>query len=161
MTWRQAFFTQARSDFTIFQEFKERPDIPYCQKLHYLQMATEKLAKGYLSPTNGNPPPKTHLALVRFLQISKGQPEIRRKLGFENNHRGYSAYIDGLLHIADQIEQLAPVGNCDQPNSEYPWVTNGHSIISPTNYNFPEFDKQALTKFQGLIMSLFRIIPRE
>ena len=45
MTWRKAYFTQAQNDYSLFREFKKRSDIAMCQKLHYLQMATEKFAE--------------------------------------------------------------------------------------------------------------------
>lgn len=156
MTWRKAYFIQAQNDYLIFSEFKKRPDISMCQKLHYLQMATEKLAKAFLSsPTDK--PPNVHKALVRFLQMSKRRPEIRRQLGFENRHEAFRPYIDSILDLAGRIESLAPVGGLERLNPEYPWVNGSDSVIAPANYSFPEFGHQELVKFQNLTDSLFRI----
>ncbi len=159
MTWRTAFFAQAQSDYGVFREFKSRSDIAMCHKLHYLQMAMEKLAKAFQSSRSGDPPPKIHTAIVRFLKISKGRPEIRRLLGYENNHNAFSSYIDSLLEVAEQIEQLAPIGHQERPNSEYPWSDNNGGAISPISYSFPEFSRQALVEFQKLADGLFRIFP--
>ncbi len=111
MNWRTAFFLQARNDYAIFREFKGRSDVAMCQKLHYLQMASEKLAKAFLCPMTGEtPPPVQHKILVRFLRLSKGRPEIRRQLGYTQDYRAYCSYVDSLLDIAQRIEDLAPVG---------------------------------------------------
>jgi hypothetical protein len=42
-----AFIAQARSDFRVYRHLAERPEFAVCHALHYLQMATEKLAKAY------------------------------------------------------------------------------------------------------------------
>jgi hypothetical protein len=47
MSWRDAFFVQAWSDYAVF-EIMDDNNYPRCHVLHYLQMTTEKLAKGYL-----------------------------------------------------------------------------------------------------------------
>jgi hypothetical protein len=48
MTWREAFRQQALSDYAVFRHLTRVADIPVCHRLHYLQMATEKLAKSLL-----------------------------------------------------------------------------------------------------------------
>lgn len=47
--WRSAYFQQAKSDFQLFEKIVGQADVPLCQKLHYLQMATEKMSKGFLT----------------------------------------------------------------------------------------------------------------
>lgn len=157
MTWRRAYFTQAQNDYGVFREFKKRADVAMCQKLHYLQMATEKLAKAFLSPPSGERPPRVHKALARFLRISKGRPEIRRKLGYERNYRAYCIYIDSLLDLAERIERLAPVGGQERLNPEYPWAEDTGNVVCPARYGFPEFGRQEITDFQHLTDALFRI----
>ncbi len=157
MNWREAYFSQAQDDYRIFREFKQRTDIAMCQKLHYLQMATEKLAKGFLCSPNGEAPPKkVHGALVKFLKTSKGQPNVRRQLGYEN-YRTYATYIDGILGIAERIERLAPVGYEERLNPEYPWETDD-GVICPVYYDFSEFSRQDIIKFQNLTDALFRVV---
>lgn len=48
--WRGAYFQQAKSDYSLLLLIKEINDVPLCQKLHYLQMTTEKMSKGFLTP---------------------------------------------------------------------------------------------------------------
>ena len=157
MSWRIAYFIQAQNDYGVFRELKRRADIAMCQKLHYLQMATEKLAKAFLSPPSGARPPRVHTALVRFLRMSKGRPEIRRQLGFEKNYRAYCTYIDSFLDLARRIEGLAPVGGEERVNPEYPWADIAGNVLCPASYAFPEFGRQEITSFQHLTDSLFRI----
>lgn len=96
MSWRTAYFVQAQSDYRVFREFRRRADIEICHKLHYLQMATEKLAKAFLSPHTGGAPPRVHTALARFLRMTMGRPEIRRPLGYERNHRADKSAVCDL-----------------------------------------------------------------
>jgi hypothetical protein len=158
MNWRVAYFTQAWSDYEVFKKLSTEPR-KICHKLHYLQMATEKLAKGFLCSAKGNPPGKTHYLFVRFLKVSKSRPELRRNLGFEHNSRAYTSYIDSLIPVADQIEKLAPVGgNFDKINPEYPWIDDRGLVNCPAMYHFPEFRKTELIKIQTLLSNLFRVI---
>jgi hypothetical protein len=157
MTWRMAYFAQAQNDYGLFRELKGRSDVAMCQKLHYLQMATEKLAKAFLSPHAGSPPPRVHTALARFLRMSKGRPEIRRQLGYEGNYQAYCSYIDSLVGVAERIERLAPVGDQERPNPEYPWVDGTGNVVCPAGYAFAEFGRQEIINFQCLTDGLFRI----
>jgi hypothetical protein len=158
MSWKEAYIKQAKSDFMIYKEFSKTRK-PICQQLHYLQMATEKLAKSYLCSLQNGHPKITHFALVKFLKICKRQPDIRAKLGFENKHTRFSSYIDSLLPIADMIEQLAPVGTkLDRPNPEYPWISN-KEVIPPIDYDFSNFkDKHIqMSKFLKFIHKLIDV----
>lgn len=157
MNWRAAYFTQAQNDYGVFREFKGRTDIAMCHKLHYLQMATEKLARAFLSPPSGVQPPRVHTALVKFLRMSKGRPEIRRQLGYEDNFPACCTYIESLLGLAERIEGLAPVGSDERVNPEYPWADAVGNVLCPANYAFPEFNRQEITAFQNLTDALFRI----
>ena len=77
MTWKQAFRKQARSDYDIFSEFNNATNLkPICHQLHYLQMATEKLAKSFFCDQTLEPPRKTHYGFVRLLRMLKTRPDI-------------------------------------------------------------------------------------
>jgi hypothetical protein len=71
MIWRTAYFMQAQNDYSVFREFKRRADIAMCQKLHYLQMATEKLAKAWRSvpPTTPSAIPLLRMSDVNYNSI--------------------------------------------------------------------------------------------
>ena len=71
MNWRDAFIAQARSDHAIFERLNT-PGVEHCHRLHYLQMVSEKLAKGILTrPTQFDPPEPTHAVFVRLLRVLK------------------------------------------------------------------------------------------
>ena len=92
MTWREAFLRQAESDYRIFRDLNHsQASVPVCHQLHYLQMATEKLAKALTCPDAGYPPKATHVAFARFLRIMKGRPELRRELGYQGNYNAFAS----------------------------------------------------------------------
>ena len=121
--------------------------LPLCQQLHYLQMAAEKLAKGFLcSPTSRTPPPRVHGAIVRFVRTAKRQSQMRQAFGM--NARQFRAYVDRLLPLAREIERLAPTGASDRPNPEYPWQRD-EVVVSPLSHSFPAvgWSTPAMAKF--------------
>src|SRR6266540_1571915 len=130
--WRAAFFKQAKSDFGTFK-LLNRQHVAFCHQLHYLQMATEKLAKGFLcEPSRSKPPNQVHEALLRFLRIAKTMPFLARECGYSPAQ--FRRFIEGLYSIAEEIEKLAP-GASNRPNPEYPWEQNGNVLV-PVDYPF-------------------------
>jgi hypothetical protein len=130
--WRTAHLKQARSDMAMFEPIREHP---LCQRLHYLQMATEKLGKAYLADGNQRPP-QVHQAFVRFLRVCRDMADLHSACRM--SARQFRAYIASLLDTARKIEALAPVGGVDKPNPEYPWQENGR-IIAPVDYPFAQY----------------------
>lgn len=123
---------QARSDLEVFEVLKGQP---LCQRLHYLQMASEKLAKAFLPSLKSSArPARVHSVFVKFLRTSKSFRQIRSASGIRDD-RQFRAYIAGLLSTAHELENLAPVGDVDKPNPEYPWESSGQ-VISPLDYPF-------------------------
>lgn len=109
-----------------------------CHRLHYLQMSTEKLAKGFQSdPTTNSRPIRSHKAFVRFMQLAKSRPELRNRYGRSSDQ--FAAMIDSLLPLARRIEELAPAGDQDAPNPEYPWEDGG-VIRVPVESAFADID---------------------
>lgn len=160
MSWRTAFLTQARNDNEV-RAVVNRARVPYAHQLHYLQMMTEKLAKGYMTASNAVAPPAfSHAAFVRFLQAIKGRPEIRRSLEYENVVV-FRSFIDSLLPVAEQVQGLAPnFAGHTQPNPEYPWRPQpGDDVIAPCEFEFPDFGPGNLriAKLVRLIEGLLRI----
>ncbi len=157
MTWRDGYLLQAESDFSYFQRFNKARE-PRCQQLHYLQMATEKLAKAILCSGNNKPYEKTHYAFVRLLKLSTRHPKIYKLLGYPGNRAAYRTYIDSLLPAAKRIEDLAPVGgDHDKLNAEYPWRDHGGTVLTPTRYEYPELSKTDMAKLQTIMADLIRI----
>jgi hypothetical protein len=135
--WHEAYLLQARSDFEVFQLLL-RYEIPDCQKLHYLQMCTEKLSKGFKTPRGGARHPNVHHALVSFLRLAKNRPDMMKACQFTHKD-SYHAYLESLMPTAKSIESLAPAGSLDQPNPEYPWEQAGQ-VIAPCEFDYSDFD---------------------
>ena len=140
--WRSAYLTQAKSDYEILKSLIAAK-APLCHRLHYLQMTTEKLAKGRLTPSGGARYAKTHDAFVKFVVFAKQDIAIRQACGF-NRHVVYTAYINSLMPLAAEIENLSPEG-FDHPNPEYPWEAGG-IILVPVEHAFAnlDFEKPAI-----------------
>ncbi|HET6251517.1 MAG TPA: hypothetical protein VFE47_27780 [Tepidisphaeraceae bacterium] len=160
MGWHEAYLAQARSEELIRSQLKAAR-VPYCHRLHYLQMVTEKLAKAMLTPAgSSSPAPTTHTAFVRMLQVIKGRREIRGQLGFADASL-FRSFIDSLLDLAARIEGLSPdQAGLTHPNPEYPWedpVT--HLVQAPADYNFPQFDVRdpKMIKIDRLVSDLLRL----
>jgi hypothetical protein len=157
MTWRGAYFEQAWSDFNVYLDLNARNAV-LCHKLHYLQMTTEKLAKGFQCPTSGDPHPRTHFVFVEFLRRLKKNPIYYYKLMGFSSKRAFSSHIETLLPTSDLIERLAPSGgNFDKVNPEYPWVDKQGNVKCPASYAFPEFKKRELSMIQSLLIDLFHL----
>jgi hypothetical protein len=157
MSWRDSFLEQARSDYEMFGRLNDGVT-PFCHRLHFLRMATEKLAKGYICNETSGPPPHTHFALVRLLMTIKNRPEMREQLGYGRQYGAFSSYVDSLLPIAGRLEQLAPVGGHDDKlNPEYPWMCGG-TVQCPAQYAYPEFPMTDLIKFNRFIDGVFRAL---
>ena len=115
--WRDAYFRQARSDYETLQLLEEG-GASFCRRLHYLQMATEKAAKGFATAPGGPQQPKVHRGYVQFMQQIKRRTELQ--ILCQCGPRQVTPYIDGLLPYARLIEDLAPTNANDGPNPEYP-----------------------------------------
>jgi hypothetical protein len=162
MTWREAFISQARHDFATYLGLTRR-NACMADRLHFLQMATEKLARGYLAaPASPAPPTLTHTGIVRMFQHLKSDLALRQRLGY-THARSFSRYLDSLLGIAGQIQSLAPaIAGTTQPNPEYPWRDAGlNSIVIPWKHDFRsfvDFENANAAKFLKLIAQLFELV---
>jgi hypothetical protein len=156
MSWRDAFLKQARSDYLVSRHLNTS-HLPLCHQLHYLQMASEKLAKAYLCRPGGSHPGTTHHVQEKMLRVLKGRPDVRRELGFGENYHAYCAYIDSLISVAKVVENLAPAGgDCRTMNPEYPWADTSGQVLCPAEYDYPELAKTDVLKFRQLICGLLR-----
>ncbi len=156
MDWHTAFLLQAKSDYQILHMLLDVEGTPECHRLHYLQMSTEKLAKGLLTKPNGPRPAKTHKAFLTFLRISKGRADVQRVCGFKDQKR-FVTYINGLLSIAKTVEDLSPEGD-DHPNPEYPWEVGG-VVHSPLEYPFTDvaLSNPKMLKLQQFVDNCFEL----
>ena len=154
--WRAAYFRQARSDYETLHLLEEA-SASFCQRLHYLQMATEKLAKGFATAPGGPQRPKVHRGYVQFLQQIKRRTELqvlcRRSPG------QVTPYIDGLLPYARLIEDLAPANANGGPNPEYPWQEPG-GVVAPADHAFSnlELNVRGMVNMLKFLDRCFQII---
>jgi len=136
--WAKAFAIQARSDFTIYRKLLGESDVAACHRLHYLQMATEKIAKAYRirDTTTSEEVLRSHVGFSKFISSFVLSPPLKLE------YKGKQAQLRGLLRdakmLAGAIEKLAPAIAPDQTpqNTEYPWQ-EGESVIAPCRYSFP------------------------
>jgi hypothetical protein len=151
--WASAYAKQALSDLDAREKLESR-GADKCHRLHFLQMAAEKLCKAYLTASNGhNKIRKTHAYIERNLPI------IARNFYRAANNAGIPAWeISEIRKIARQVEVLAPAcddGGTRQDNSEYPWEDAQGDVRVPSEYNFPNLDDGPTNK---AIVKLIRLI---
>jgi hypothetical protein len=134
--WANAYLEQARSDWKM-RSLMEENSAADCHCLHYLQMATEKLAKAALLRGTTKPEDlrRSHKAFVRFLRSSAKNPSLRRTFGL--SARQLQESINGILPIAAEVERLVPGLDQLGPNAEYPWETPSGEVKVPASYAFP------------------------
>jgi hypothetical protein len=137
--WASAFAAQSRSDWQVYDLLSAELEIPSCHKLHYLQMACEKIAKAYrCRDTSANLEEllKRHVGFAKFIGSFLASPSVTEA------YKGRDAQLREVSRLtralAREIEKLAPaVDRTGSPeNSEYPWETGG-DVVSPCHYNYP------------------------
>lgn len=142
--WANAFLMQARSDFLVYKRLAEIPhgEVPVCHRLHYLQMATEKLAKAYRSrdtqaALHGEEGLlRKHVGLVKFMRALLKSPQVKEQYQGRN---GQLAKLSKIAEgIAREVEKLAPAVDEDTApaNTEYPWL-DAQRVVAPCDYAFP------------------------
>ena len=153
-TRQQAFFRQALSDWDMYRglagahasmgdkalawlrrKLRLRPSPrdwqakPVCHRLHYLQMATEKLAKAYFTTL-----PKKHLGLMKLLAALATNARAVTPLGFASL-ADLDAWVTSVAAVGDAVERLAPALAGAGPNAEYPWPPKAE-ITAPVDHPF-------------------------
>jgi hypothetical protein len=146
--WSRAFAKQARADFETWNALKMylklpkgSSPLPQSQKLHFLQMACEKLAKAHLLKGRG--------AEVLDLEqshayIAKHLPTIVRQqmILSGEKERVANSVRDQCKRLAREIDLLAPsvkAGGKREDNCEYPWEQGGKLYI-PAEWPFTNLD---------------------
>lgn len=152
--WTIAYAKQALSDLEI-REILVDNKVNKCHRLHYLQMASEKVCKAYLSRANGHEEVKK-----KHNYVEKNLPIIARHY-YSVLHSGNqipSWEFSYIKKIARDIELLAPACHADftrEDNTEYPWLSSSGELLTPSEYDFPEIDDMHRN-----ILRLMRLIRR-
>jgi hypothetical protein len=132
----EAYAAQSRSDFEVYNVHLQNAE--ECHRLHYLQMACEKIAKAYrLRDTPDFPEEKlySHVFFSKFISNLLTSPQIKRR------YTSQDAVLRQLGHDANrfsrEIEKLAPAVDREQTpaNTEYPWI-QGQSVFAPCDFIF-------------------------
>jgi hypothetical protein len=157
--WWEVFLMQAKSDWQVYEHL-DKTALPQCHALHYLQMATEKLAKAYLlaGPTDIGKVRSTHRALTRFLQLAYRSTGLQEEMGM--TVKQLREYIKQLLPLAYELESLAPSLAGDGPNPEYPWEAPEGTFSVPANYEF-RITKELLEPHGYKLIKLLRTALRK
>ena len=120
---RDAYAEQSRSDFTVYSVYLQEAE--ECHRLHYLQMACEKIAKAYrlrdLVSFNSEDL-YSHAVFSKFITgFLKSKLVRRRYASQDSKRREVERYARSL---AVEIEKLAPAVDRERTpaNAEYPWM---------------------------------------
>ncbi|CAN5392796.1 hypothetical protein BH09SUM1_BH09SUM1_33060 [soil metagenome] len=155
---------QARSDFEIYKILLRREGVARSHALHYLQMATEKLAKALTTPVGGRPR-VSHTQFVRFVDRCKGIPALREYFGYRSDYNAFKTYMDTIVPAAEQIENLVPESRMVRPNTEYPWEDRAsRDVIVPCDFPFVALDprrNEPLRKLIDFLEGCFRYLEQD
>lgn len=157
--YQRLWWDQAKSDHGAFLLFR-RHGASQCHSLHYLQMATEKIAKAYLW-RSGSPPPKQHAGFVHFLRLlgqirEKGDRQRIATLFTFTRFSDFRNWINRAgLPIAYDIERLSPTYADDGPNPEYPWP-HREPRFAPVHHEFEVWSRMQTSHGRNL-MRIIRV----
>ncbi len=133
--WGRAFARQALSDLDARELLT---DAAKCHRVHYLQMAAEKVCKAFLIVQNGRGAIDNSHAL-----IERSLPAIARAYLRQTSKSSQNLQVSRIRQTAREIELLAPAlgqneGRLD--NCEYPRQDLTLGIRTPSLYPFPNLD---------------------
>ena len=158
---QRLWWEQAASDFEIF-ELMRRVDQAQCHKLHYLQMASEKIAKAYFWREN-KAPAKKHLMFVKFVTyLAQPHMDSRDRVAniFAFSHvDSFRTWVFNLVPLAYDLEHLQPQLANEGPNCEYPWPHSAPKL-NPVGFNFPIWPKLTEQKGRELVRLIKTAITR-
>jgi len=135
--WARAFARQALADWSAWSLLQQEESVPDCHRLMFLQMACEKLAKGYLCAAGAEP----NALQSSHGYIAKNIPIIlRQQLALLGQDDARGAWVvRHSRHIAREVEMLAPVirrGGQRPDNCEFPWEDDAGTLHSPLDWSF-------------------------
>lgn len=153
--WGIGYARQARADFDAWDQL-QGSKLPECQKLHFLQMACEKLAKAHLCKAGSSPQDlqASHAYIAKNLPLILREQLVMEKAG--------PGVVRSVFHftrrLAREIELLAPTvndGGKRPDNCEYPWEDAKGKLWIPSDYKF--FTSQLLFEPHGrTVLKLIR-----
>ncbi|MDX2065526.1 MAG: hypothetical protein SFX74_07285 [Fimbriimonadaceae bacterium] len=156
MTYSQAFFLQARSAIEACQ-LLERESADLCQRLHFLQMATECTAKAIQARHLSKRPAFSHTAFTNAVLLIRLELVALRRSGDANAADSrFIRRVNSIIGFAQQVESLHPSVRARACNVEYPWEVHG-IVLSPVKYRFSrEFPRSKRLTLLTVLDSLLR-----
>lgn len=155
------WITQTRSEHRVLTMLLES-EFDTCQKLHYLQMVTEKLSKAYFEGRPSNVMQNSHKAFRQFVKNfgigwnAKTKRAFAKELDFRD-FRALEAWLERIDDLIYEIERLAPALNKDGPNPEYPWPRTNPQF-APATFSFPLWSKLQTQRGEKLLSFLELLI---
>jgi hypothetical protein len=153
--WSRGYARQALSDLRVRETLVDAK-VEKCHRLHFLQMAAEKLCKAYLTTANGRDYVKnSHAYIAHHLPVIA--THFYGKLNDNNTIKRWE--LSAIRRIAREIEVLAPAcheGHSREDNSEYPWMDAQGNVSIPCEYSFPNIDDGNENKDIILLIRLIR-----
>lgn len=137
--WARAYARQASSDWDLWLHLNGDASTPRCQALHFLQMATEKIAKAYRfrdTETKQDDLLTRHVGFQKFIRVFLSSPRVTQE--FDDRTAQLKNLRAQCNQLAGEVEKLAPaVDRTGRPqNAEYPWC-DGDDLTVPRDYEFP------------------------
>lgn len=143
--WSEAFLDQARADFETFCQLAASASLakgwhaPACHRLHFLQMACEKLCKAHLLRAGARPDDvrRSHAHIAGQLPTIFNQYYAE---AIVSRSKIPSHVMQSVRKLAREIELLAPAvddGGGRPDNCEYPWLNSSGHVTTPRTYAFP------------------------
>lgn len=133
--WTRAYALQARTDFECWN-LLQTGSAPLCQRLHFLQMACEKLSKAHMIH-HGTAP---GLVQARHNYTTTVLPAaLEEQLRVVGQASQWPALQGYARRLAQEIDFLAPSvdDNGQRPdNCEYPWEDALGVLHSPLTHSF-------------------------
>lgn len=165
--WCRAFAKQAQADFTAWnalQLYLRLPEgsvpLPRSQKLHFLQMACEKLVKAHLLKGGSRLADleQSHAYIAKHLPIIVRQQMILNG----ENERVANSVREQCKRLAREIELLSPAvrgGGKRKDNCEYPWERGGKLYV-PAEWPFNNLDLLTAREGRNILKRISEAINR-
>ena len=142
----KAYAFQSQSDFRVYRALLQSADlleIEECHRLHYLQMACEKIAKAYRlrdTISFSEEDLYSHVVFSGFIQTLLKAPQIKDRFRANDAKRRHLERY--ARSFAREIEKLAPAVDRTQTpaNVEYPWVEE-QVVLIPCQFSFASLSK--------------------
>lgn len=150
---QRLFLVQAKSAFEVYQVLNAHKSLHHCHALHYLQMATELLAKA--NAWRSGPVGTSHRALVGFLRSLSSNTKAQKQLGYDRGNENWAHTIRKIIPVAERLQNMAPSLAADGPNPEYPWPADAPTV-APVEYKFPVWAELTETPYGRALVTLIR-----